>query len=629
MANNETYTAPDGTTKTNTIRSAIKQNADNIDLRVEKANVIASINASIENDGTSAVKISADKVNIEGAAIFNSGRLSTTSLNNAYDAKGSASAAQTAAINAAAADATQKANDAQSAAEATASKDATQKANAAQSAAISAAATDATEKANAAQSAAEATAAADATEKANAARDAAISAAATDATTKANAAEANAKANAVKRTQRIWYRSNSTTAPATPGTKSSNWVTKADDGNDAWTKMHIAISSTHKYIYTCEQYEMANGTVGYTSVLLDNTITVIDGGNIITGSVKANAINASSGTFDTANIPELTANHIKANVISSINQSTETVKIQASKVEIDGTAVFSAISSDVDDAITDKGYATTTQAQGYANTAKSEAISAAATDATSKANAAEANAKAAIPSDISELNNDTGFITNADVPTKVSELTNDSGFQTASQVNTTITGKGYQTASQVDSAITSKGYQTSSQVNSAITSKGYATTTQAQGYASTAKSEAISAAASDATSKANAAQTAATNAANTATDNKLKSYSTTQQMNEAIQDATGPLFYGRENSSGYIHLGHVPYAVSSNSNYSHLHLTGRIGGWLSTTSGSIDVTFKSRADNSMYNTVDRRDETIDTSFVDILVYTGMDNFTHY
>lgn len=101
------------------------------------------------------------------------------------------------------------------------------------------------------------------------------------------------KANAVKRTQRIWYRTNASSAPATPGTASSNWVTKADDGNDAWTKMHIAISSTHKYIYTCEQYEMANGTVGYTSVLLDNTITVIDGGNIITGSVTANKLNAS------------------------------------------------------------------------------------------------------------------------------------------------------------------------------------------------------------------------------------------------------------------------------------------------------------------------------------------------
>ena len=129
-------------------------------------------------------------------------------------------------------------------------------------------------------------------------------------------------------------------------------------------------------------------------------------------------------------------------VASSINQSAESVKIQASKVEIDGTAIFTAISGDVDNAITDKGYATTTQAQGYATTA-------------------ENNAKAAIPSDISELNNDSGYITSTDVPTKVSDLTNDAN---------------------------------------------YATTTQAQGYATTAKTEAISAAATDATSKANAVQ---------------------------------------------------------------------------------------------------------------------------
>lgn len=56
--------------------------------------------------------------------------------------------------------------------------------------------------------------------------------------------------------------------------------------------MHISITDTDKYIYTCEQYEMGNGTVGYTSVLLDNTITVIDGGTIITGSVTANKLDA-------------------------------------------------------------------------------------------------------------------------------------------------------------------------------------------------------------------------------------------------------------------------------------------------------------------------------------------------
>lgn len=66
---------------------------DAIDLRVEKSGVIAAINASVEKDGTSAARISADKVNIEGAAIFSSGRLSTASLDGAYDAKGAADTA--------------------------------------------------------------------------------------------------------------------------------------------------------------------------------------------------------------------------------------------------------------------------------------------------------------------------------------------------------------------------------------------------------------------------------------------------------------------------------------------------------------------------------------------------------
>jgi len=90
-----------------------------------------------------------------------------------FDASGSAAAAQSAAISAAASDATTKAN-------------------AAQAAAISAAASDATTKANAAQSAA----ASDATTKANAAQSAATTAAASDATTKANAAQAAAEATA-------------------------------------------------------------------------------------------------------------------------------------------------------------------------------------------------------------------------------------------------------------------------------------------------------------------------------------------------------------------------------------------------------------------------------------------------
>lgn len=154
--------------------------------------------------------------------------------------------------------------------------------------------------------------------------------------------------NAVSRTQRIYYRSNSSTPPNTPGTASSNWVTKADDGNAAWTKMHVAISSTHKYIYTCEQYEMADGIIGYTSVLLDNTITVIDGGNIITGSVTANKLDADSVkanivqttdlSADKITSGDISADRIKTNVISAINSLTagtiDAARINATELTI-------------------------------------------------------------------------------------------------------------------------------------------------------------------------------------------------------------------------------------------------------------------------------------------------------
>ena len=80
----DTYTKPDGTIGTNSIKSQFTQTANAINAKVDKDGVIASINASVEEENGSQIKISADKVNIEGATIFSSGRLSTTSLNNTY-----------------------------------------------------------------------------------------------------------------------------------------------------------------------------------------------------------------------------------------------------------------------------------------------------------------------------------------------------------------------------------------------------------------------------------------------------------------------------------------------------------------------------------------------------------------
>ncbi len=152
------------------------------------------------------------------------------------------------------------------------------------------------------------------------------------------------KSTAIKRTQRIYYRSNSSTPPQTPGITSSDWVTQTSDVTEIWTAKHISILETYKYIYTCEQSENNSGIVSYTSVLLDDTITVIDGGKLITGSVKTNSIDAESGTFNTANIPVLTADHIKANVISAVNQGTG--RIEADKIDVSSISIGSLSGSE-------------------------------------------------------------------------------------------------------------------------------------------------------------------------------------------------------------------------------------------------------------------------------------------
>lgn len=96
---------------------ALKANANDVytktaanallEVKANKATLTSEINASADT-----VKISADRVNIEGAAIFTTGRLSSTSLNNAYDSKGSAAAAQAAAIAAIPTDISEFNNDA-------------------------------------------------------------------------------------------------------------------------------------------------------------------------------------------------------------------------------------------------------------------------------------------------------------------------------------------------------------------------------------------------------------------------------------------------------------------------------------------------------------------------------------
>ena len=126
-----------------------------------------------------------------------------------------------------------------------------------------------------------------------------ISAAITDGTT-----DLVLNTNAVTRTQRIYYRSS---VSAKPTVMPTEWVTKS---TNSWATIETSVSNwslkvtpiangngasvtKYPYLWTCEQREMADGTLAYTTVLLDGSTTVIDGGSLIAGTVTANSINVS------------------------------------------------------------------------------------------------------------------------------------------------------------------------------------------------------------------------------------------------------------------------------------------------------------------------------------------------
>ena len=129
--------------------------------------------------------------------------------------------------------------------------------------------------------------------------------------------------------QRVYYRSNSTSAPAAPST----WVTSTATANTTWTTKRMQYDSTYKYLYTCIQRKTVGGAIDNSTVLLDDTTTVIDGGSIITGSVLANAIKADSGQFNSALIPNLSADKISTGTIQIDRMPTGTLN---SEIEVGG-----------------------------------------------------------------------------------------------------------------------------------------------------------------------------------------------------------------------------------------------------------------------------------------------------
>lgn len=126
------------------------------------------------------------------------------------------------------------------------------------------------------------------------------------------------KGDAVYRTQRIYYRKTSNSAPngnttwltsSTSGTGYGNWslsIPQLTSGTTKYPFLYTAIQTQ-----TITQYNSGSGTAcSCSAVLLDNTTTIIDGGAIIAGSITANEINGSKLSAIYADMGNITAGNI-------------------------------------------------------------------------------------------------------------------------------------------------------------------------------------------------------------------------------------------------------------------------------------------------------------------------------
>lgn len=227
-------TTDDLGTRMTSAESSITQNADNINLKVSKDSVISEINASPES-----ITISADKVNIEGATIFSTGRLSQTSLNNAYDAKGAAATAKTEAINSA---------------------------NSATDTKLQSYST---------------------TSQMNTAIGTAV-----------NNAVDSIEANAIKSTVSCYYRSTTNTTPTI--TKNTS-IGTSNNTDNAWEYV-MPVPKRNAYFFTCEKYTYMDDSVQFSTVRpLDSQTyaskwvsssdnTYVDGGRIYTHSITTSQL---------------------------------------------------------------------------------------------------------------------------------------------------------------------------------------------------------------------------------------------------------------------------------------------------------------------------------------------------
>lgn len=199
---------------------------------------------------------------------------------------------------------------------------------------------DALGAADTAESNAVATAAADATSKANAAQAAAEAAAAQDATAKANAVNTaletyktatNSTLNSAAYEEQYIYISKVSGTGSV--TKYETWVTSSDDVQNTWTTKRPTYDSSYPVLFIAKQKktvgQSSGTTCSCTTPVKDDTVTVIDGGHITTGTIDASRLSVYDATINKISASAIDVSSIQIGQ-SQVNNLTNDLSNKAS-----------------------------------------------------------------------------------------------------------------------------------------------------------------------------------------------------------------------------------------------------------------------------------------------------------
>lgn len=109
----------------------------------------------------------------------------------------------------------------------------------------------------------------------------------------------------------------STASGTTSINKNTTWVTQSSDVQNVWTTKRPTYNSSYPVLFVAKQSKTVGGSVDCTTPVKDDTTTVIDGSHVTTGTIDTNRLNADTIKSNIVQTTNLSASQITSGDISA------------------------------------------------------------------------------------------------------------------------------------------------------------------------------------------------------------------------------------------------------------------------------------------------------------------------